>query len=841
MEINIQTVAFVIGITHIIQFLVFYHQFKVNKSYKGIGWWLLWSISEAIGFFVIILRGYIPSYSFLIILQNSLIISGTIFIYVGIMIFLGKKVNWKAVISIFVVFLLALSYFIFINYNTVIRAGIIDVALLVVSFFTAYNLYRNKYKAISASANFIVVTFILHGLVFAYLAVMNIMIGEEFELLSPMYINIIQYTDAFIVGLLWTFGFIIMLNQQLNSENIEDKDQLELIFNTSPDAVLITQLSDGHFIKINEGFISHTGYSREDLIGKTSLEINLWKNPKERESIINALKDKGVVDNHEVEFRRKDGNFTLGMLSAKIIHLGGIPCILSVTRDINERKRAEMVLKESEDRLTRAEKAAKIGNWKIMPDTNEIISSVGARIIYGVNGDSMTLKDVQQIPLHEYRSNLDKALSDLILKDIPYNVEFKIQRPVDGKILDVHSIAEYDKKNNIVYGVIHDITDQKLTEEELRESEAKLLAIISAANVGVTVTDKSGKFLIYSDWWIRNLGYNIEEIENLTNADLTHPDDREVSRQWLQKIFNREVDNYRTEKRFVKKDGSIFWADLAVSAIKDKNNNIVNVIGIVTDITERKNAAEEIKQKNEELQIINSEKDKFFSIIAHDLRSPFNGFLGLTELMVTDLHNMTLEDINRIAGELNKSAKNLYRLLTNLLEWSKMQGGMVTFSPEKLSLKKITDESLKIFVATAKRKQIEIEELIGEDIFVNADKSMLETIIRNLVSNAIKFSNAGSKVNISADDTNNNVEISVTDNGIGMSKDLVDNLFKIDKQTTRKGTENEPSTGLGLLLCKEFIEKHGGTLSLESETGRGSVFKVILPSDNSTDISKKKK
>ena len=196
--------------------------------------------------------------------------------------------------------------------------------------------------------------------------------------------------------------------------------------------------------------------------------------------------------------------------------------------------------------------------------------------------------------------------------------------------------------------------------------------------------------------------------------------------------------------------------------------------------------------------------------------------------MVTDLHRMTLDDINQIADKLHRSSKNLYRLLTNLLEWSKMQRGMTEFNPENFSLKSLTDESIKIFYDSAKKKDVEIEEDIPEDILVSADRAMLETIIRNLVSNALKFTNKGGKVRISAKSVNDIVEISVKDTGIGMSKDLVDNLFKIDKQTTRKGTTDEPSTGLGLLLCKEFIKTHGGEIFIESEVGKGSEFRVML-------------
>jgi PAS domain S-box-containing protein len=701
MDINIRTFAFIIGVTHLIQFVVIYYQYKVNKNYKGIGWWLIWSFIEVLGFLIIVIRGYLYTNSFLIILQNSLIISGTIFVYVGIMSFFGKKANWKTVLTILAAFVLFLSYFTFIDYNLIIRTIVINATLSIISYFTAYNLYKHKLSSVKSSANFLTVVLLIHGIVFTYLTFAITFISGEYEIYSSSSFNIIQYTDAFTVGLLWTFGFIIMINQRLNTENKEEKDELELIFNADPDALLITSLSDGYFARINKGFTRLTGYTQEDINGKTSGDINLWINRKEREILVTELKKNGIIENFEADFRCKDGSKMTGMVSAKIIHLQGVPHILTVTRDINERKRIENELHESEDRLAKAERVAKIGNWKLRVDTKEMISSAGARFIYGVDKDTMSLDDVQKVPLAEYRNILDNALTDLISKDKPYNLEFKIKRINDCEIIDIHSLAEYDKENNIVYGVIHDITDRK------------------AADV-------------------------------------------------------------------------------------------------------------EIQRKNEQLQRMNSEKDKFFSIIAHDLRSPFNGFLGLTELMVSDINKMTLVDINRIAGNLHGSAKNLYRLLTNLLEWSKIQRGITDFNPEKLSLKDIIEESSNLFNESARKKSIIISKDISDDYFVLADKSMLDTIIRNLISNGLKFTEQGGNIILSAKETGDMVEVSVKDNGIGMGKDIINNLFKIDKQSTRKGTAGEPSTGLGLLLCKEFIEKNGGQIFLQSEEGKGSEFRITL-------------
>ncbi|MCX6240093.1 MAG: HAMP domain-containing sensor histidine kinase [Bacteroidia bacterium] len=170
-------------------------------------------------------------------------------------------------------------------------------------------------------------------------------------------------------------------------------------------------------------------------------------------------------------------------------------------------------------------------------------------------------------------------------------------------------------------------------------------------------------------------------------------------------------------------------------------------------------------------------------------------------------------------------------MLENLLEWAKMQQGLIPFDPKTVELPPIVDECISMMLEPAKNKGIEIAYDIPEDLVVFADSNILQTIIRNLVSNAVKFTSKGGKVSLSAKDTGNkSVEISISDTGIGMSQKMIDNLFRLDVQTNRKGTEGEPSTGLGLLICKEFVEKHEGEIWVESEEGKGSVFYFSIPS-----------
>lgn len=239
---------------------------------------------------------------------------------------------------------------------------------------------------------------------------------------------------------------------------------------------------------------------------------------------------------------------------------------------------------------------------------------------------------------------------------------------------------------------------------------------------------------------------------------------------------------------------------------------------------------EELEEKNLELQKIIKERDRFFSIIAHDLRSPFNGFLGLTELLVEESSTITEVDRNVLLKMLNTSAINTYNLLESLLEWSKMQQGTISFCPLETSLYHEIGKMIKIFKDLALSKGIKVFNKIPLDAKVLVDINMFQTIVRNLVSNAIKFSNENDEIIISAEEINSKfIQISIKDTGIGMNPSMVSDLFRLDTNTGRKGTKGEPSSSLGLIICKDFIERHGGKLWVESEEGKGSTFHFILP------------
>jgi len=231
-------------------------------------------------------------------------------------------------------------------------------------------------------------------------------------------------------------------------------------------------------------------------------------------------------------------------------------------------------------------------------------------------------------------------------------------------------------------------------------------------------------------------------------------------------------------------------------------------------------------QLNEDIQ----SKDQFFSIIAHDLRGSLSGLMNITETMVEEYTEM--DEINRkkLLHALYNSSRSTYHLLDNLLEWSRMERGLTPFEPKKLHFTKVLDFVSDQVRETVLKKELEILYEFPKDIEITADLYMFQSLLRNLITNAIKFSQKGGKIIVSAThDDKKNTLIAVKDNGIGMSPEIKQNMFHISTQINRNGTQGEPSYGLGLILCKEFVEKHGGKIWIESEENKGSTFYFTLP------------
>ncbi|MFW5721418.1 MAG: ATP-binding protein, partial [Bacteroidota bacterium] len=262
-----------------------------------------------------------------------------------------------------------------------------------------------------------------------------------------------------------------------------------------------------------------------------------------------------------------------------------------------------------------------------------------------------------------------------------------------------------------------------------------------------------------------------------------------------------------------------------LTPVIDDDGEITKLVTIDSDISK-------LKEVEKELQKLLITKDKFFSIIAHDLKNPFNSLMGLSQLLVYGFDRMSKEKVKHFHQNLYQISKNGYELLINLLEWSRSQMGSIKFSPEEINLFGIAEETFSLYQSKARQKDILLTNNLNNKCLAYADKNMTKTIFRNLISNALKFTDRGGVIEISSSMKESFIEISIRDTGVGITTDDIDKLFQLDNHYTTKGTEDEGGTGLGLILVKEFVEKNGGTIWVESQPGNGSNFIFTLPATN---------
>lgn len=276
------------------------------------------------------------------------------------------------------------------------------------------------------------------------------------------------------------------------------------------------------------------------------------------------------------------------------------------------------------------------------------------------------------------------------------------------------------------------------------------------------------------------------------------------------------------------------YLECFINPTVDSNKEITGYIVHINEISERKQAEMLLEKQAKELQELNATKDKFMSIIAHDLRSPFNAIIGFSDLMVKNFHQLDEETFLKGLKIIESASNHAYKLLENLLIWARNQTEKSQFSPEMLNLSLLVDEALKTIESTAVHKKISFSTSINKNLQVFADRNMLDSIIRNLVTNAIKFSFKEGKVRIKTILTENGVCISVSDKGIGISSERLASIFEIDKHTNTNGTENELGSGLGLILCKDFVTRHNGEIWIESTLNKGTKVSFTLPLKSGT-------
>jgi PAS domain S-box-containing protein len=410
--------------------------------------------------------------------------------------------------------------------------------------------------------------------------------------------------------------------------------------------------------------------------------------------------------------------------------------------------------------------------------------------------------------------------------DIPDNYEFQFMKK-NGEIRFGIMSVFYDKLINQIVTSVMDITERKQMEVSLRKSEEKYRKLIEIQGEGFGVVNSEERFIFCNPAADKIMGVPIGSLVGKKMDEFVSKETFEKIRK--QTMIRQEGNQSTYEMEFTRDDGEKRVMLVTATPTFNSKGEFESTLGIFLDITDRKRIEDELKKNESELKAINTTKDKLFSIIAHDLRGPIGTSADLLEVLIESYHNFSNDEQLKMLDILKNSAKSTYNLLETLLNWANIQTGNLVFKPELFNLTKCLAGTIDSLLPAALSKNITLLFEPKEDIFSFADPNMIQTVFRNLLGNAIKYTFRGGTIEVTVINMGQKSEITISDNGMGMDEETKVNLFLQNKTSSKYGTENEKGTGLGLVLCKEFIEKHGGHIRVESELGNGSRFIFDIP------------
>lgn len=414
----------------------------------------------------------------------------------------------------------------------------------------------------------------------------------------------------------------------------------------------------------------------------------------------------------------------------------------------------------------------------------------------------------------EYRNRTGKFIGELtgIKKD---GTKFPVELS--------SAIYKDEKGNAFACIIIRDISKRVFMEKSLAEQEANARAIMESTNETFLLVEKSGELIDCNETYTRRLNTPKEELIGKNIFELAPF----INLNSIREEIIKTVD--AGNPYFFEYEVSGLWYGITVHPVRYKNELTNRVAVFSKEITIQKKAEHALRENEDNLRMLNSTKDKFFSILAHDIKNPMNAIMGFSELLLEKIKGLHREDLSQMAELIYQSSTGIVELLDNLSIWARTQTGRLTINPRHIEMNNLIVQSVELLSAQSLKKSISIELNLPPSLQVIADEDMIKTVMRNLISNAIKYTNNKGLITVSASKDEKEAIVMVEDNGIGIKKERLETLFQIENAQSTGGTQDEKGTGLGLIICKEFIQIHGGRIWAESEPGKGSRFIFTIP------------
>jgi PAS domain S-box-containing protein len=637
-----------------------------------------------------------------------------------------------------------------------------------------------------------------------------------------------------VVNITWDLN---QLNDIDYSIKMSEQKYFKLVMNLPAGVSLIGR--NGKLLEVNDAMRKIMGISAEVPFADINFfEITEMKSAGITDQLNKCINSKEVVGS-EITYNSKRRS-KLMSLSYSFLpvydRLGDVDMVIGYVSDLTDQKTAESESRERADFLDLVINTIKQPffvkdeehKWVMLNNAAVEMMGPSREGLLGKSDYDLYPKDQADI-FWKYDEKVFAEGSSINEEQITWS---------DGTLHDIvtHKQLYIEKTSGrkFIVGTIHDISNYKKIEQDLRASEMKYRELFDNANDFIITTDLEGNITNANRTLLNYLKTDVEGITKFNVYDYVSDENKELVFELKDKILSGQLDG-SFEVNALDLDRNPVTYEIKSSLINE-DEKPVGIQCVFSDITQSKEARLKLEKYNKNLLELNKTKDKFFSIIAHDLRNPYSSMIGFSELLLEDLEKLSMDEIRDSLKIIRNSAKNSLNLLENLLAWSRLETGRMHFDPSKVVLTDMVDEVVNVLFSLAYRKKIEINNMVESDVLLSSDKNMLNTILNNLVMNAIKFTPIGGEINIYATRMATDLEsgkifykISVADTGIGMEPEFCKQLFNQNKPVSSPGTEKEQGTGLGLLLSREMVERHGGKIYAESTPGKGSVFSFLIP------------
>ena len=601
---------------------------------------------------------------------------------------------------------------------------------------------------------------------------------------------------------------------------------LKMIIENSEDMILL-QNPEGRYLYYQGP--KQFNISTDQIINKLPEEVFSSQTAAEIRQEINKITESKKPLKNQQTLAWNGKIYWFDNIRYPVIREGEVVAISTISRNITSQKKFEFALMESEQKYHSIYNSAPIGIFRSDVNGKFLDMNHALALMLGYNTPAEAIESVQDLAKELYLkpSERKKLLDECHSKDgvAVYENEF-YKRDGARYFGQLYLRKTTDEAGNtILEGVLEDITERKCAEIALKENEERFRKFFQDDILPkLLINPKSGKIVEANQAACSFYGYSMEEFDQMSVFAINKAKVPMV-KNWMKQAQTSDQNLFQFNHTLA--DGSTKIVEVYSFGVSLKNRQFL--LSTIHDITARKEAEHLLKESRRSLEELNATKDKFFNIIAHDLKTPFNQIVSLAQLVNDYYHKNQYSEMAEFVSYISKAANNGAELVKNLLDWSRTQTNKITIDKQKVSLQKLVEETIILLQPSADKKDIRIHTSCIGKSQVYGDKNMIKTVLRNLGTNAIKFSFEHSEIEFRINESKENVIVSVEDHGVGMQKEDMKKIFRIDQHHTTPGTARESGTGLGLILCKEFVEKNDGNLWVESKVGIGSKFIFTLP------------